>query len=190
MLGTIILGYAPLFVTVMSLGQGILAGVLASLVLWAIVLSVYLLRNLIPYKLRLLFLVLLTGSVAVFLALVLQVFYYDLFMMLGVFLPLVSVNVLVFFVAGELAFVMPFKALLKKTLLYTVLIIFMLAAVGLCRELLVGRLSIELMQMLTLENMLGLQGLGLGIFNSNIGMFFILALFAVLVNAINHNRPK
>ena len=132
-------------------------------------------KDLVPYAMRLPMVLLVTVFFATLVDTLLGTFYYEWHLILGIYVPLLSMNCLILTNADENALRHGFKDVIGQTLLLGVGIIGSLFLVGLIREIMSGSIFSES---------------GLLIFEMAPGAFLALGLIIALLNYLNMRITK
>jgi electron transport complex protein RnfE len=189
-----LLGLCPLLAVTGTLVNGLGLGIATTLILMASNVTVSLIRNIVPTEIRLPVFVLVIASFVTAVEMIIKAFYYDLYLALGIFIPLIVTNCSVIGRAEAFASKQPVDRAFLDGLMMGLGFTFALVMLGGLRELL-GRGTLfaqaELMfgqaaQWMTITVFEDYRGFLLAILPP--GAFFGLGLLIALKNAIDRKR--
>ncbi|HDN26871.1 MAG TPA: electron transport complex subunit E [Thioploca sp.] len=189
-----LLGLCPLLAVTGTLVNGLGLGIATTLILMASNVTVSLIRNIVPSEIRLPVFVLVIASFVTAVEMIIKAFYYDLYLALGIFIPLIVTNCSVIGRAEAFASKQPVDRAFLDGLMMGLGFTFALVMLGGLRELL-GRGTLfaqaELMfgqaaQWMTITVFEDYRGFLLAILPP--GAFFGLGLLIALKNAIDRKR--
>jgi len=170
-----IMGLCPLLLVTTSTLNAVVMGSIFLIVLLLSGLILSLIRHLIPQVMRLSIILLVTACVATLVDLLLSAFYYEWHLILGIYIPLLSMNCLIMVNAEENVLRNSLKEAIGQILLLGLSIIGLLFLVGLIRDTLSGSIFSEN---------------GFAIFAMAPGAFLALGLIIALLNYLNMRNAK
>ena len=191
-----LLGLCPLLAVTATLINGLGLGIATTLILIASNVSVSLIRKIVPNEIRLPVFVLIIASFVTAVEMIMQAFYYDLYLTLGIFIPLIVTNCSVIGRAEAFASKQPIDKAFLDGLMMGIGFTFALVLLGGLRELLgYGTLfaQAELMfgqtaQWMTITVFENYRGFLLAVLPP--GAFFGLGLLIALKNAIDNRQSR
>jgi len=191
-----LLGLCPLLAVTATLINGLGLGIATTLILIASNVTVSLIRNIVPNEIRLPVFVLIIASFVTAVEMIMQAFYYDLYLTLGIFIPLIVTNCSVIGRAEAFASKQPIDRAFLDGLMMGIGFTFALVLLGGFRELLgYGTLfaQAELMfgqaaEWMTITVFEDYRGFLLAILPP--GAFFGLGLLIALKNAIDNRQTR
>lgn len=191
-----LLGLCPLLAVTATLINGLGLGIATTLILIASNVTVSLIRNIVPNEIRLPVFVLIIASFVTAVEMIMQAFYYDLYLTLGIFIPLIVTNCSVIGRAEAFASKQPVDRAFLDGLMMGIGFTFALVLLGGLRELLgYGTLfaQAELMfgqaaQWMTITVFEDYRGFLLAVLPP--GAFFGLGLLIALKNAIDNRQTR
>ncbi|WP_171899521.1 electron transport complex subunit E [Candidatus Marithrix sp. Canyon 246] len=191
-----LLGLCPLLAVTSTLINGLGLGIATTLILMASNVSVSLIRNIVTNEIRLPVFVLVIASFVTAIEMLIKAFYYDLYLTLGIFIPLIVTNCAIIGRAEAFASKQPWDRALLDGLMMGLGFTIVLVLLGGLRELFgYGTLFIqaELMfgeaaQWMTITVIENYEGFLLAILPP--GAFFGLALLIALKNFIDAQTKK
>ncbi len=191
-----LLGLCPLLAVTATLINGLGLGIATTLILIASNVSVSLIRKIVPNEIRLPVFVLIIASFVTAVEMIMQAFYYDLYLTLGIFIPLIVTNCSVIGRAEAFASKQPIDRAFLDGLMMGIGFTFALVLLGGLRELLgYGTLfaQAELMfgqtaQWMTITVFENYRGFLLAVLPP--GAFFGLGLLIALKNAIDNRQSR
>ncbi|MEN8214971.1 MAG: electron transport complex subunit E [Pseudomonadota bacterium] len=189
-----LLGLCPLLAVTGTVINGLGLGIATTLILIASNITVSLIRNIVPKEIRLPVFVLVIASFVTAVEMIIKAFYYDLYLSLGIFIPLIVTNCLIIGRAEAFASKQPVDRAFLDGLMMGLGFTFALVMLGGLRELLGhGTLfaQAELMfgqaaQWMTITVFEDYQGFLLAVLPP--GAFFGLGLLIALKNVIDRRR--
>ena len=170
-----IMGLCPLLLVTNSTLNAVVMGSIFFIVLLLSGVILSLIRHLIPQVMRLSIILLVTACVATLVDLLLSAFYYEWHLILGIYIPLLSMNCLILVYAEENVLRNGLKDAMGQALMLGVSIIGLLFLVGLIRDTLSG--------LIFSEN-------GFVMFAMAPGAFLALGLIIALLNYLNMRNAK
>lgn len=182
------LGIGPLVAASHTLLSSILMGLTFTVVLLFSVASLSIVRNLVPHRSRLVFILLLTSTWVTIVDLLLQSFMFGLRMQADFYIPLLAMNSLVLLVMEKEALTTPVNRMAINGLAFAAVPVAVCLVNGLLREWLVhGRL---LTDMSNLTERLPLPATSLPLFDTAAGAFIITGCLLALFNGVAaRSRP-
>jgi electron transport complex protein RnfE len=191
-----LLGLCPLLAVTATLINGLGLGIATTLILIASNVTVSLIRNIVPNEIRLPVFVLVIASFVTAVEMIMKAFYYDLYLTLGIFIPLIVTNCSVIGRAEAFASKQPIDKAFLDGLMMGIGFTIALVLLGGLRELLgYGTLfaQAELMfgqaaQWMTIIVFEDYRGFLLAILPP--GAFFGLGLLIALKNAIDNRQSR
>ncbi|OGT83382.1 MAG: hypothetical protein A3G96_05420 [Gammaproteobacteria bacterium RIFCSPLOWO2_12_FULL_52_10] len=126
----------PLLALSTTLSISLTAGLMFSLLLVAIAVSVSIIRNFISWRIRIPFLILIIATWISLFEMVLMVYFYGLKEQFGIYLPLLACNSLVFAVSEECYLRLPLRQSLDHAVRTGLVVLLLFIATGTLRELL------------------------------------------------------
>ncbi len=131
-----LLGLCPLLAVTTTVINGLGLGIATSLILMASNVTISLIRNIIPNEIRLPVFVLIIASGVTAVEMIIKAFYYDLYLSLGIFIPLIVTNCTVIGRAEAFASKQPVDRAFLDGLMMGIGFTFVLVMLGGLRELL------------------------------------------------------
>ena len=191
-----LLGLCPLLAVTATLINGLGLGIATTLILIASNVTVSMIRNIVPNEIRLPVFVLVIASFVTAVEMIMKAFYYDLYMTLGIFIPLIVTNCAVIGRAEAFASKQPIDKAFLDGLMMGIGFTIALVLLGGLRELLgYGTLfaQAELMfgqtaQWMTITVFEDYRGFLLAVLPP--GAFFGLALLIAIKNAIDNRQTQ
>jgi len=191
-----LLGLCPLLAVTGTLVNGLGLGIATTLILMASNVTISLIRHIVPNEIRLPVFVLVIASFVTAVEMIIQAFFYDLYLALGIFIPLIVTNCTVIGRAEAFASKQPVDKAFLDGLMMGLGFTFALAMLGGLRELLgYGTLFAEAEQLfsesarwMTITVFEDYQGFLLAILPP--GAFFGLGLLIALKNAIDKKLSR
>jgi len=191
-----LLGLCPLLAVTGTLVNGLGLGIATTLILMASNVTISLIRHIVPNEIRLPVFVLVIASFVTAVEMIIQAFFYDLYLALGIFIPLIVTNCTVIGRAEAFASKQPVDKAFLDGLMMGLGFTFALAMLGGLRELLgYGTLFAEAQQLfsesarwMTITVFEDYQGFLLAILPP--GAFFGLGLLIALKNAIDKKLSR
>lgn len=156
-----VLGIAPLLVVTDTVTGGTTAGITNLIVLVLVCLIVSAIRNFIPLQVRLPVILLISSSVTTLVVMLMQVFFYETSLQLGVYLSLISVSCLILVLSEEHA--------LRNNIL-----------VSITRAVTVGTGVLALLVAISVIR----EYSGLSLLKQPMGAFLILSILLATINAV------
>jgi electron transport complex protein RnfE len=191
-----LLGLCPLLAVTGTLVNGLGLGIATTIILMASNVTVSLIRNIVPNEIRLPVFVLVIASFVTAVEMIVKAFFYDLYLALGIFIPLIVTNCAVIGRAEAFASKQPVDKAFLDGLMMGLGFTFALAMLGGLRELLgygtlftqAEQLFSESAQWMTITVFEDYQGFLLAILPP--GAFFGLGLLIALKNAIDKKLSR
>ncbi len=191
-----LLGLCPLLAVTGTLVNGLGLGIATTLILMATNVTVSLIRHIVPNEIRLPVFVLVIASFVTAVEMIVKAFFYDLYLALGIFIPLIVTNCAVIGRAEAFASKQPVDKAFLDGLMMGLGFTFALAMLGGLRELLgygtlfaqAEQLFSESAQWMTITVFEDYQGFLLAILPP--GAFFGLGLLIALKNAIDKKLSR
>jgi len=191
-----LLGLCPLLAVTGTLVNGLGLCIATTLILMASNVTISLIRHIVPNEIRLPVFVLVIASFVTAVEMIIQAFFYDLYLALGIFIPLIVTNCTVIGRAEAFASKQPVDKAFLDGLMMGLGFTFALAMLGGLRELLgYGTLFAEAQQLfsesarwMTITVFEDYQGFLLAILQP--GAFFGLGLLIALKNAIDKKLSR
>jgi len=186
----IILGLCPLFLVVESAIQGAATGLLVSVTLFAILLVIGGIRKFIIFELHILFMLIVSAGIVSIMMLLVASQFYGLYLSIGIYFPLLALNVFIFTQIEEIYFREHLLVSIKQGFIVSVLIIVVFSVFGLVRELFTDATLLRQFDFalgiikpdsgfVLIEN-----ASGIAIFESGAGVLLILAMLIACMNFI------
>ena len=191
-----LLGLCPLLAVTATLINGLGLGIATTLILIASNITVSMIRNIVPNEIRLPVFVLVIASFVTAVEMIMKAFYYDLYLTLGIFIPLIVTNCAVIGRAEAFASKQPIDKAFLDGLMMGIGFTIALVLLGGLRELLgYGTLfaQAELLfgqtaQWMTITVFEDYRGFLLAVLPP--GAFFGLALLIAIKNAIDNRQTR
>jgi len=191
-----LLGLCPLLAVTATLINGLGLGIATTLILISSNVTVSMIRNIVPNEIRLPVFVIVIASFVTAVEMIMKAFYYDLYMTLGIFIPLIVTNCAVIGRAEAYASKQPIDKAFLDGLMMGIGFTIALVLLGGMRELLgYGTLfaQAELMfgqtaQWMTITVFEDYRGFLLAVLPP--GAFFGLALLIAIKNAIDNRQTR
>jgi len=187
----------PLLALSTTLSISLTAGLMFSLLLVAIAVSVSIIRNFISWRIRIPFLILIIATWISLFEMVLMVYFYGLREQFGIYLPLLACNSLVFAVSEECYLRLPLRQSLDHAVRTGLVVLLLFITTGTLRELLTfGSLGVGMTwtgSALHLDPRLPDTVTGLAITRAAPGAFLCVGLIIALWNycaAINRSAGQ
>ncbi|HSR62541.1 MAG TPA: Rnf-Nqr domain containing protein [Gammaproteobacteria bacterium] len=128
------LSICPLLIPVTGIVAGIAMGMIFALSLCLTGAAVYLLRGMIPPEHRIFMIALIAATIVAVIHMSAMALCYEFSLLLGIYLPLIAMNCVLFINNEEVVLRRSFRVAFGETVKTCVIMIFLLAAIGLLRE--------------------------------------------------------